>query len=77
MNKTELMTAIVTLLTAAWTAYQERRHRKLDKAKKGDPAAFEAARKKAGLSDEGGGSRVGKEARKEWDAEQARLKRKK
>lgn len=44
-----------------------------EKAKKrAERARFEQARKDAGLTDEGGGSRAGHEARAEWDREQAK-----
>lgn len=63
-----------------WHRSQERAGKKYLKAKKkeakraakklakGDPVALEVYRRKAGLADEGGGSRLGHEARKEYDA---------
>lgn len=67
-----------------YTEYQwlksEERKRKADAAARRKAerrrlkAADKAARKRAGLDDEGGGSRAGKEARAEWDRDQAKRK---
>lgn len=62
-----------------WLKSEERKRKQAaaaakKKARAIQKAAFEKARKDAGLTDEGGGSRAGHEARAEWDREQAKRK---
>lgn len=62
-----------------WHKSEERKRKQAEaKRRKAERArlreADKAARKRAGLDDEGGGSRAGREARAEWDREQAKRK---
>lgn len=76
-----IIAGIIRLAVQEYRWYRsEERKRKQDEAARRKAerarrkAADAAARKRAGLDDEGGGSRAGKEARAEWDREQAKKK---